>query len=208
MTANLRAIHGRGASDVWAAGEAWTLLHWNGGAWSKSMIKPLTYDSADAYAVWLGTAGDLWQVLDPHYMLGFPLQGDVVTITVMDGSLSGASFPMTKMNALYGVSETAVWTVGDDGSCALYAKDPMWGGQLKTSGVIANLNAVHGLASDDFWAVGDAGTAIHWNGTSWTTVPTGASGEFAVSLAGVWAFARKEAWIIGQKGTIERVRAP
>jgi hypothetical protein len=41
--------------------------------------------------------------------------------------------------------------------------------------------------------VGDQGAAVHWDGTKWTTVPTGNSGSYY----GVWASASNDVWAAG-----------
>jgi hypothetical protein len=46
------------------------------------------------------------------------------------------------------------------------------------------LRGVGGTGSSDAWIVGNAGTILHWDGTSWTTVPSGTPNDlYAVSGA-------------------------
>jgi hypothetical protein len=49
------------------------------------------------------------------------------------------------------------------------------------------------IAPNDVWAAGDQGAAVHWDGTQWTTIPTGNSGDYH----GVWASASNDVWVAG-----------
>ena len=47
---------------------------------------------------------------------------------------------------------------------------------------------------------GGSGTVLHWDGTSWSPVPSGESD----GIAGVWASSRTAAWAVGDVGVILR----
>ena len=58
--------------------------------------------------------------------------------------------------------------------------------------------AVSGTAPNDVWLVGDAGCIAHFDGNSWSEVPSG----FDERLSGVWAATPSRAWAVGVGGTI------
>ena len=60
------------------------------------------------------------------------------------------------------------------------------------------LKGIYGTSAADIWAVGDGGTAMHYDGQTWSLVPTGTS-RF---LRGVWAGSASSAWIVGDAGTV------
>jgi len=62
------------------------------------------------------------------------------------------------------------------------------------------LYAVSGSSSSDVWAVGDNGTILHYDGQTWSAVPSGVSER----LTGVWAASASEAWISGTNGALLR----
>src|SRR5215813_1568126 len=54
----LDGVRGSGASDVWAVGEAGTILHWDGSAWTSVSIGTTSW----LYGVWGSGASDVWAV--------------------------------------------------------------------------------------------------------------------------------------------------
>lgn len=61
-----------------------------------------------------------------------------------------------------------------------------------------SLTAVWGSAANDVWAVGEAGVIVHWDGSRWTLVPSGATN----SLHGVWGSAADDVWAVGEAGLL------
>lgn len=60
------------------------------------------------------------------------------------------------------------------------------------------LNGVWGSDANNFWAVGGSGTIVHWNGSTWSTQPSGTSH----GLNGVWGSAANGLWTVSGGGTI------
>src|SRR5262249_21971441 len=57
---------------------------------------------------------------------------------------------------------------------------------------------IDGVSATDFWAVGDATasgepTLLHWDGSTWTSVPTRVRGSFM----GIDVIAEDDAWAVG-----------
>jgi hypothetical protein len=53
-------------------------------------------------------------------------------------------------------------------------------------------------ANDSVWVLGSGGVVLHWNGTSFRTVPTGTS----ALLADLWGSSAHDVWAVGSGGTI------
>ena len=60
------------------------------------------------------------------------------------------------------------------------------------------LHSVSGSSASDVWAVGELGATVHWDGHSWTQIPSGVQEE----LNGVWSTGASDAWAVGAKMTI------
>ena len=99
-TTLIDGIWGSGASDVWAVGDAATLLHWDGRVWTNLRI------GLSFRGVWGSGASDVWAVAD----IGF--------IMHWDGG-GWTSFSSGTSNSLYGVwgsGTSDVWAVGFGGT--------------------------------------------------------------------------------------------
>jgi hypothetical protein len=67
------------------------------------------------------------------------------------------------------------------------------------------LSSTSVISANDIWAVGDATSATgydqtfaeHWNGTSWTIIPTPNFGKFDNDLNGVVAISTNDVWAVG-----------
>jgi hypothetical protein len=61
VTVDLYGVFGFGANDVWAVGEASTVLHWNGDKWTR-LSTPFdeAWEKPRLLAVWGSSPGDVW----------------------------------------------------------------------------------------------------------------------------------------------------
>jgi hypothetical protein len=57
----------------------------------------------------------------------------------------------------------------------------------------AALRSVWAISATNVWAVGDQGTVIHYDGTAWTQLQTGANDDFSA----VWASGPNDVWVAG-----------
>ncbi len=99
------------------------------------------------------------------------------------------------LNAVSGVSDSAVWVVGDKGTIG------HWDGTsltFESSGTTANLRGVFARSTTEAYAVGDGGTILHRVGTAWQQVAAGLTRQV---LTGVWADASRVV-AVGSNGTI------
>jgi photosystem II stability/assembly factor-like uncharacterized protein len=99
------------------------------------------------------------------------------------------------LNAVSGVSDDAVWVVGDKGTIQF------WDGKTLTaekSGTTANLRGVWALDADQAFAVGDAGTILQRSNGVWTQVGMGVT---RLVLTAVWADTTRVV-AVGSNGTV------
>ncbi len=60
------------------------------------------------------------------------------------------------------------------------------------------LSSVWGSGPNDVWVVGAAGTALHWDGSAWTTMTVGTT----QSLYAVWGSGPNDVWAVSTPGAI------
>ncbi len=104
---------------------------------------------------------------------------------VVDGGIRIGWTPIeagkANLNAISGVSEDAIWVVGDSGTIWL------WNGKdlvAEKSGTTVNLRGVWALDADDAYAVGDGGTILQRTVGGWQQVGVGLTRQV---LTAVWA---------------------
>ena len=81
----LASMCGRSASDVWAAGDGGTLLHWDGTSWSRIA----TGTTADLADIWCAPGGEVWTV------------GQEKVLRLSGGVVSNLAPPPTAADTLY-----------------------------------------------------------------------------------------------------------
>jgi photosystem II stability/assembly factor-like uncharacterized protein len=99
------------------------------------------------------------------------------------------------LNAVSGVSEDAIWVVGDGGVIG------HWNGTALTwekSGTKANLRGVFALSAQNAYAVGDAGTILQRTAGGWQQVGANLTRQV---LSGVWADSTRVV-AVGSNGTV------
>lgn len=97
------------------------------------------------------------------------------------------------LNAVWGTSNSDVWTVGD--GVVLHWNGAAW--ISSTIPVIDYYNSVWGSSATDVWTVGNNGTILHYDGVNWKKDPYTTS----VRLAAVWGSSMNDVWIVGSDGT-------
>jgi hypothetical protein len=108
---------------------------------------------------------------------------------------------------LFGVwaDEHAVWIVGEGGTLRRMIASEIATNrfELIDGPVLEDLYGVFGFGQDDVWAVGAASTVIHWDGTSWTKIPTPFDDATEKpSLRAIWGSSPTDLWIAGDNGTM------
>lgn len=126
----------------------------------------------------------------------------------------------SSLSAVTAISPSDIWAVGQYDSSQSQSELPLtehWDGTswsvVPSPGVSGDfflqVNAVTATATNDVWAVGNFTTSQygpwqtrieHWNGTSWSVVPSpnpGTTSPDSVKLYGVAAPAKGNAWAVG-----------
>jgi hypothetical protein len=216
------------ADDVWAAGLSSPggslIVHWDGSAWSQSLIGPGYLEGVAA-----SSARDAWAVggtswFSPNQTLAEHWNGKTWTKARTPSPAGGGAF-----NAVAVTSVDNAWAVGQagPGPGIPSATTPLierWNGrtwtiqryQAPASG--GHFAAVAATSPHNAWAVGSTGPASegtgqqtlieHWNGTAWTRVPSpDQPGSAANFLTGVTVVSASNAWAVGYAAVSGRYKA-
>jgi hypothetical protein len=213
----LSAVRAQGPSNVWAVGHenrdgSWVAVaaRWDGAAWNRTVIADAPANS-ELDDVTIIAPDDVWAVGTYSYY-GGPYTAQL--IEHWDGQ-QWSRFPLeVRLGGLNGVaslSGTDAWAVG-------YHNDSLdtlhWDGTTWTAVPVPNpgssstdhLSSVAAASTDDIWAVGsysadaprDPHTLIeHWDGSSWTVVPSPTISGMYVDLNAVAIGAGGERWAVG-----------
>lgn len=217
----LRAIWGTSANDVWAVGDAGTILHYDGATW----VSILSGVNDDLYAICGISKDDIWAFgkagINIHYngsqwqAITMPFGGDLYGCSFdrkghgMATNYSGYVYEFTSSSWVSlnrphseGRPIRAIWT-NQKGNGTLFddnGRGAEWSGsQWSASGVQLgfSVNAIVGWQDSPVLAVG-AGAA-QFKDKKWTTqsLPKDSS-----TLNAVWMSDATLAWGVGNNGTI------
>jgi hypothetical protein len=182
----LHGLSGTSPIDAWAVGDAGTILHWSGSAWSNSP----SGTTSQLNAAWSVSGTEAWAVGEAGTILRWNGSG---WTGVSSGTPSG-------LHGIWGSSATDAWAVGDSGT-VLHWNGSGWApAASNTTGL---LYGVWGSGPNDVWAVGYdpvalAAGIIHWDGTSWGALPF----VSANTLTSVWGSSATDVWAVGAGGAI------
>lgn len=191
----LKALHVATRDRAWAVGEL-GIYRWDGASWALSgspggSPTPLRVIREVA-------ADDVWAAGS----LGEMARWDGLSWNMVSGGISGAG---RWLNDVWGSSADDLWAVGVE-----YAP-----GTGQASGVILRrgtagwasvattfdpLRAVWGTGPSDVWAAGDYGMVVHFDGASWTPVPSGTTKH----LRAIWGTGPNDVWIVGAQSVLLR----
>ena len=178
--AALNTVVARGPDDIWAAGEAGVVSHWDGKAWRAEVIGAERIDR-----IWPRAVDDVWAV-GANGFVARRNAGGWITI------------PMPEQVDLYdgrGLAGDDVWFVGR--ARAAYH----WDGEAIARVALGDYNlnlAVLPLAPDDVWIGGYPIT--RWNGTKWSADRT-----FGLTMVtDLWAASPAQVWAVDDGGSIAR----
>jgi hypothetical protein len=226
---DLNGVDGVSSTDVWAVGAGPKIFRWTGSA-LVSYSAPPNVEEGELHGVDALASSDVYAVGAREGAEGS--DEDIAMILHWDGSTWGLiTNPPIDGDAheLLGVSAsspTDVWAVGErdteDGTRTLVLHDDGSGWtevDAPNPGRAENeLAAVSAIAPDDVWAVGtyagDDGIehplTVHWDGSTWTEVPTqaGGDGDAVDSLVGAAAGANGDVWAVGLHGPSDEDARP
>ena len=176
----LRGVFGFSAEDVFAVGDAGTILHYGGFRWAKAI--PVT--SSDLYGVWGADPSNVFAV------------GAAGTILYWDGFnwTEHTSGVTEDLLSVWGSSATDVFAVGAAG-VAVHYDGVSWTPMV--TGTAEYLFSVHGSSTTNVFAVGTNGAILWWNGAVWAVIPP----VTPESLFGVYVTSPTDAWAVGALGT-------
>jgi hypothetical protein len=184
-----RSVYVGGADDIFMAGGAHKVYHWDGLDWS---FKPTAFLS-NVYRMWGTSSSNIYAV------------GGEYGIEHYNGSSWSAVGGIPGFSAIQGISGTSandIWAVGVDYGGGSEPNIVHWNGSnwsaVAAPDPAANLTAVWARTATSAFAVGQGGVAYRWNGTSWIDTPTGTGWN----LNAVWARSANDAWAVGEGGTI------
>jgi hypothetical protein len=199
--------------------DATLIEHWDGSAWSVIPSDNLSFDSNnDLYGITAVAKDDIWavggyyndqtgttQTLVEHW------NGTAWTVVPTPNSAGG-------VNSLYAVDAVTakdVWAVGEfynTSDFSYHALIEHWNGTawaiVSTAALSSNnryLYKVTALSATNVWAVGSTwdGSGIdqtlieHWNGASWTVVPSANMGADSNNLYSIAAVSPTDIWAAG-----------
>jgi hypothetical protein len=219
---SLQSVAALASGNVWAVGTNSHALteHWNGAQWG-IVSAPNAGETVNIVNDVSGTsASDVWEV--GFYVFGTENR---TLIERWDGAawrIEPSPNTNKRLNSLKGVdafSPTDAWAVGNSSSGSGLDQTTLvmrWNGGSWTilpspspgTFGINELNAVAAISPTDVWAVGSstdvgayAETLIeHWNGATWSVVPSpNVSGENN-GLYDVVAIAANDVWAVGYRG--------
>ena len=174
----VRSIWGSAASDVWAA-IGTGVARWNGASWSVSALP------GTVTGIWGAGPSDVWAV-------GYDSSGTYSAIRHWDetGWTFVPGMNGTMVGDVWGSASNDVW-VTVSGSM-LHWDSHAWA----DSGTVPGYkNGIWGSGPKDVYAASCAPEeAVHWDGTSWSTVPFPASDRV---IQDVWGFGPDDVWFVG-----------
>jgi hypothetical protein len=216
------AVSAISGSDVWAVGNnSHTLAeHWNGTSWSIASTPNAGIGDNIVNSVSGSSSTDVWEV--GYYAFGTWKRTLVEHWNGTQWSIVPSPNPNNRLNELNGVvaiSPSNAWAVGntssgnipDQATLTLHWDGTQWSIIPSSSPGSAGLNTLYAVdanSANDVWAVGSytnvgefAQTLIeHWDGTSWSVIPSanvpGANNE----LYGVVAVGPNNVWAVGYWG--------
>lgn len=175
----LNSLWGMGDS-LFAAGEAGTILRYDGTAW-------IPMPGGTEYSlngIWGSSESNIFAAGDAGIILHY----DGADWNAMNSSIS------ENLKAIWGISDSDMFAVGDAG-IILHYDGTDW--VLVNSGTENNLCAVWGHGNSVF-AAGENGTVLHYDGTDWNPADTG----IFEKLNGIWGTSASDVFAVGDAGII------
>jgi len=218
----LRAVSALSGSDIWAVGNnSHTLAeHWNGTTWSIVPTPNAGVGDNIPNSVSASASTDVWEV--GYYSFGTWKRTLIEHWNGTDWSIVPSPNTDNRLNVLNGVaaiSPSNAWAVGNASSgnapdqitLILHLDGTAWSIIPSPSPGTAGLNTLFAVAANsanDVWAVGSytnsgefAQTLIeHWDGTSWSVIPSANVPGSNNELYSVVALGPNNVWAVGYWG--------
>ncbi len=176
----LNGLWGSSDTDLWAVGDDATLLHWDGDAWTRTVLPAI----GDLTAIWGRSAQDIWVTSTSASLLHF--DGSAWSVVSASGLVEAGS-------AIWGGPDGVLWIGAFSGALYRGTGAPFVSISSPASG---RIRRIWGSGSRDVWAVSEAGEALHFQGLSWAraSLPPAWPGG---ALRAVFGTAADDVWFGG-----------
>ena len=198
-------LWGTSANDVWSAGDAGMIQHWDGAAWRAIAGASVTGGTLATDAFFTSISGSSSSDVYFTTYYGYLFHWDGVGMSRTNAfTMSGAA-----ADALYGVwvsSPTERW----------YGMSGQYNGPFAPGGInqrhvhengadrslVASLRSKFwGYSPSDLWAVGAYSEVLHWNGSAWQSVRA-AGAPTAPGILELGGSSSSDLWAVGTAGTL------
>jgi hypothetical protein len=183
---DLYAVAGDGPNDVWVAGDAGAMLHFDGQQWRPDAVGGY---GQNYRGVWGDGNGAFWFVGTSGVI--------VAAYDARDPSrpYPPSAYSMPPLTAIWGTAADDVWAVGAGGAI-VHLDGKTW--SVVPSPTTSDITSIWGFAADDIWASTRSEDALHFDGTAWSVsqvVPQ--VGGTTVSWNAVFGIDPDNLWITG-----------
>jgi hypothetical protein len=213
----LLAVAALSPTDVWVAGEAQLVMHYDGTGWNVVAHPPL--EEGDLRSASALGPNDVWFAGGMESEAG----GEVALTMHWDGALLGVVPPVvpdvegSEFRSIVALSPTDVWAVGEQENPPLArVLIQHWDGIAwsvvegpNPSDEENELHGISALSSTDIYAVGvyavdevEHPLAMHWNGSRWRTMGADepVPGDGITVLNAISARTARDIWAVGAHG--------
>jgi hypothetical protein len=173
----LSSIWGAAADDIWAVGEAGTIIHYDGAGWSKVT----SGTTAGLHWVWGSGKSDVWAVGTNGVVLRY--KG-----SAWSSSTQGSS----PHNCVWGTGPSNVWV---SGAAVHHFDGTNWSTDTSALG-----HSIWGSSASDVYLVGIATGSVvyHYDGSAWS----GGTNISSKYIARLFGFASNDIWAVGEPGIL------
>jgi hypothetical protein len=184
---NLYAVWGEGPDNVWVAGDAGVMLHFDGQQWRPASILGL---GQNYRAIWGDGNGAFW----------FVGTGGTIVATYDPSRDPSRVYPnggygLPDLAAIWGTSADNVWAVGAGGAI-VHLDGQTW--SAVPSPTTADINSLWGFAADDIWASTRSEEVLHFDGAAWSAIPVAQKmGDMTFDWLAVFGIAHDDLWLTG-----------
>jgi hypothetical protein len=226
---SLTNVWGSGKDDVWATGSGGTVIHWNGSAWTPTVVPSDTLPIKDTFrALWGSGPNDVWIASATDMIFHSTGFKDGTAEWVRAPSASDSDWDRRPLFAVWGTSPTDVRFGGAPNSYfdpdieeTVYTNQFV----LDTSGEgtkwsrskgYATVYGLWGPSANELWLIGDHrpytpqvvawvlhGTRESGGDVVWTQVDS----KSTTRLRGLWGSSANDVWVVGDNGTIRHFDA-
>ena len=177
---SLNDVSAVAASNIWAVGNAGTILRYNGASWSVHADSGLV--TQDVNGIDMVSASDGWAVAASEKFLRY--NGTNWT--------EFADLGATSLNAVDMVSTSDGWAVGNSGKFYKY-NGTTWSEFVDLGA--SNVFDLYMISSSSGWAVGAGGDIYRYNGTTWSSNAT-----LGTTINGIDMVSASDGWAVGNSG--------